>query len=222
MEEKGKMKLSDAAEEILEALWISQEERGDVSISVEKITCEDKNSGLSELTKIGYIFIENEKIRLLEKGRDYARATIRRHRLAERLMVDILQLKKDLINKTACQFEHMLQPEVEESVCTLLGHPKVCPHGKPIPQGKCCLKSKWIVEATVKPLSALNTGEKGTVAYLHTGNDKKLQKLMVMGVLPGVKISVLHKVPSYVFQVSHTQVAVDKEMASDIYVRIER
>lgn len=217
------MKLSDAAEEILETLWISQEEKGNIDTSLARIICENRDLALDELKTMGYISIdENDKVKLLEKGKKYAQDTVRRHRLAERLMVDILALKMDLVNKTACQFEHMLQPEVEESVCTLLGHPKVCPHGKTIPQGKCCLESKWIVESSVKPLTALKAGQKGKVAYIHTGNDKKLQKLMAMGVLPGMKISLLHKTPSYVFQIGHTQVAVDKEMASDIYVRLEK
>ena len=214
------MKLSDTAEEILETLWISQEEKGNAETSLKKITLED--NALSELTKIGYISVENDKVRLLDKGKEYAQGTVRRHRLAERLMVDILQLKADLVNKTACRFEHMLQPGVEENVCVLLGHPKLCPHGKLIPQGKCCLESKWVVEASVKSLTALEPGQMGKVAYLHTGDDKKLQKLMVMGVLPGMGICLLHKLPSYVFQVGHTQVAVDKEMASDIYVRLEK
>jgi len=216
------MKLSDAAEEILETLWISQEEKGSTDTNLEMITCENKDLAMDELMKIGYISVENDKVILIDKGKEYAQGTVRRHRLAERLMADMLQLKEDLINKTACQFEHLLQPEVEESICTLLGHPKVCPHGKPIPQGKCCLESKWVVESSVKPLTALKAGQKGRVAYIHTGNDKKLQKLMAMGVLPNMKISLLHKTPSYVFQVGHTQVAVDKEMASDIYVRLEK
>ena len=216
------MKLSDAAEEILETLWISQEEKGSTDTNLKMITCENKDLAMDELMKIGYISVENDKVILIDKGKEYAQGTVRRHRLAERLMADMLQLKEDLINKTACQFEHLLQPEVEESICTLLGHPKVCPHGKPIPQGKCCLESKWVVESSVKPLTALKAGQKGRVAYIHTGNDKKLQKLMAMGVLPNMKISLLHKTPSYVFQVGHTQVAVDKEMASDIYVRLEK
>ncbi|MBT9175275.1 MAG: Iron-dependent repressor IdeR [candidate division WS2 bacterium] len=210
------MKLSDAAEEILETLWISQEEKGSADTNLKMITCANKDLALVELMKIGYISVENDKVRLIDKGKEYAQGTVRRHRLAERLMADILQLKEDSINKSACQFEHLLQPEVEESVCTLLGHPKVCPHGKPIPRGKCCL------ESSVKPLTALKAGQKGRVAYIHTGNDKKLQKLMTMGVLPNMKISLLHKIPSYVFQIGHTQVAVDKEMASDIYVRLEK
>lgn len=216
------MKLSEAAEEILETLWISREEKGDKAIDIKRMDCENKELATAELSKIGYISVENNKVTLLDKGKIYAQGTVRRHRLAERLMVDVLQLNEDLMNKTACKFEHVLQPEVEESVCTLLGHPKVCPHGKPIPQGRCCAESKWTVESSVKPLIALNAGQKGKVAYMHTHNDKKLQKLMVMGVLPGIRISLLHKTPSYVFQVGHTQVAVDKEMASDIYVRVEK
>ncbi|MCM8798591.1 MAG: metal-dependent transcriptional regulator [Candidatus Omnitrophica bacterium] len=216
------MKLSDAAEEILETLWISQEEKGIKEIDLGKLVSENRDLAISELKNIGYVSVENGKIKLLDKGKEYARNTVRRHRLAERIMTDVLQLKMDLMDKTACQFEHMLQPELEESICILLGHPKVCPHGKPIPPGNCCVESKWIVEASIKPLTALKVGERGKVAYIHTHNDKKLQKLMAMGVLPGMPISLLHKIPSYVFQIGHTQVAVDNEMASDIYVRIQR
>ncbi len=214
------MKLTEAAEEILETLWVLQEEKGNINISLKKITPDNREKAIGELIKIEYISIDKGRIRLLDKGKKYAQDTIRRHRLAERLMVDVLQLRANLANEVACRFEHMLQAGVEESVCTLLGHPKVCPHGKPIPQGKCCLEPKWTVESSVKPLTALNVGQKGRVAYIHTGNDKKLQKLMAMGVLPGIKISLLHKIPSYVFQIGHTQVAVDKEIASDIYVKL--
>lgn len=216
------MILSEAAEEILEALWISQEEKGAHDTDPAGIRVENKESGLEELLKAGCVLLENGRLRLLERGREYGRSMVRRHRLAERLMVDVLQLKTGLVNKTACRLEHILHPEVEESVCTLLGHPKVCPHGKAIPHGKCCQESKWMVESGVKPLTALAAGQKGRVAYIHTGNNKKLQKLMAMGVLPGMSILLLHRTPSYVFQIGHTQVAVDGEMACDIYVRIAR
>jgi DtxR family Mn-dependent transcriptional regulator len=134
----------------------------------------------------------------------------------------VLQLKKESVHSPSCQFEHILNEEVEENICTLLGHPKICPHGKPIPQGKCCIQSKWLVESSIKPLSALTQGQRGKVVYLHTLDDKKLQKMMVMGVLPGRQITLLHRFPSYVFQIGFTQVAVDSEIADSIYVILEK
>ena len=218
---KENANLSDTAEEVLELLYIFQEEEGRENVSLTDLRIENIQSGIEELMEIGYISTIGEKIKLLEKGKEYARMTVRRHRLAERLMVDILQLKEDLVNKTACQFEHLIQPEVEESICTLLGHPKVCPHQKPIPPGRCCIEAKKIVEPIIKPLSELRVGQSGDIAYLFARDNRKLQKLISMGILPGMKIVLLHKIPSYVFQVGHTQVAVDKEMANNIYVRIK-
>jgi DtxR family Mn-dependent transcriptional regulator len=83
----------------------------------------------------------NQKVRLKEKVKKEGEKIVRRHRLAERLLVDVLAMKKGLIHEVGCKFEHLILKEVEENVCTLLGHPKLCPHGKPIPRGRCCEKS---------------------------------------------------------------------------------
>ena len=217
------MKLSNIEEEILESLWIGQVEKMKASSNLNDLTnIEIETSALDNLSKIGYILIEDNKIKLLDKGKEYAQNIVRRHRLAERLLVDVLQLKKESVHSPSCQFEHILNEEVEENICILLGHPKICPHGKPIPQGKCCIQSKWLVESSIKPLSALKQNQRGKVVYLHTLDDKKLQKMMVMGVLPGRQITLLHRFPSYVFQIGFTQVAVDSEIADSIYVILEK
>lgn len=214
------MKLSEQAEEILEALWIVNEEK-DRNISILKDLNFKKNElVIKELVKNGIIKIDNRQIILEEKGKKEAESAIRRHRLAERLMTDVFDIKQDLMNKRACQFEHMLRKDMEERVCTLLGHPKVCPHNKPIPPGKCCLKKIYTFQSAVLPLSELKTGQKGKIAYLYTKDNQKLQKLMVMGVLPGMDISLIQKFPAYVFQVGLTQVAIDQEIAKEIFVRL--
>jgi len=217
------MKLSNIEEEILESLWIDQVEKKKAFSNLNELTnIEIETSASDNLSKIGYTSIEDNKIKLLDKGREYGKNIVRRHRLAERLLVDVLQLKKESVHSPSCQFEHILNEEVEENICILLGHPKICPHGKPIPQGKCCIQSKWLVESSIKPLSALTQGQRGKVVYLHTLDDKKLQKMMVMGVLPGREITLLHRFPSYVFQIGFTQVAVDSEIADSIYVILEK
>ncbi|MCL4416295.1 MAG: metal-dependent transcriptional regulator [Actinobacteria bacterium] len=217
------MKLSNTEEEILESLWIDQIEKKKAFSNLNDLAnTEIETSALGNLSKIGYTSNEDNKIKLLDSGKEYAQSIVRRHRLAERLLVDVLQLKKESVHSPSCQFEHILNEEVEENICILLGHPKICPHGKPIPQGKCCIQSKWLVESSIKPLSALKQGQRGKVVYLYTLDDKKLQKMMVMGVLPGREITLLHRFPSYVFQIGFTQIAVDSEIADSIYVILEK
>ena len=215
------MKLSDEAEEILETLWISaKEKKQNVDLNYLKLARDDPP--VKELLNLGYIAILGDETQLAGRGRKEAESIVRRHRLAERLMLDVLDLKKELMNEAACKFEHLLYKEVEESVCTLLGHPKVCPHGKSIPRGRCCGKMDRAISPVVSSLIELDAGQRGRIVYLHGKNDKELQKLMAMGMLPGMHIQIIQKFPSYLLQIGQTQVAMDEEMAEDVYVRRER
>lgn len=214
------MRLSDNAEEILEYLWRMINERGKEIVNWGELK-EDKNAPeINELLALKYISVTNSGIQLKNDGLKEAERTVRRHRLAERLMVDVFDLKESLVEDAACQFEHLLRKEVENSICTLLGHPNYCPHHKPIPPGKCCLKAERIVKPIVIRASDLDKGSKGKVAFLHIQNNHKLQKLMAMGILPGIPIDVVQKFPSYVFKVGHVHIAMDKEMAQAVLVRI--
>ena len=75
------------------------------------------------------------------RGRAKAADIIRRHRLAERLFTQTLDIQDEAeIEQQACKFEHILSPEATDKICTFLGHPEKCPHGAPIPAGPCCAK----------------------------------------------------------------------------------
>ena len=213
------MNLSERAQEILETLWIGtvQEKKDSLSLGLS-----EREEAVSELLKNGCIDILNQKVCLKEKGKKEGERIVRRHRLAERLLVDVLAMKKGLIHEVGCKFEHLLLKDVEENVCTLLGHPKLCPHGKPIPPGKCCARSAKEVARAVCPLKDLEAKDKGTIAYLATNDSGRLNKLMAMGALPGISVTMIQKFPSYVFQVGQSQFAVDKEMAEGVYVRLEK
>ncbi|WP_298202196.1 FeoA family protein [Desulfosporosinus sp.] len=69
-------------------------------------------------------------------------------------------------------------------------------------------------------LCNMNSKQEGVVSELVTDNGSILRKLMSMGILPGTRIKLIQKFPSYVFQVGYTQVAVDREIASVISVNI--
>jgi len=210
------MKISDRAEEILETLWAHAEEEKQESIDLGIARGEPE---IDELCKSGHIKLIGDKIALTEKGKSEGQKIVRRHRLAERLFADILEVKEKLVHSLSCKFEHLLSDGVEDNICTLLGHPKTCPHGKSIPQGECCRKSRQNINKVVSSLNNLGVHQKGRVAYIHTKDPKKLQKLMSLGVLPGVSIVLIQKFPSYVFQVGQSQFAVDKELAECIFVR---
>lgn len=212
--------LSERAEEILEALWIQIEEQGKKLLD---LGASRDEPAIDELIKLGLIRRDEEHIHLLEKGRSHAKGCVRRHRLAERLLADVFDIKKKIIDEVSCKFEHLLHEGLEDKVCTLLGHPKVCPHGKPIPAGKCCLEKRdKKLFKFLAPLSELELKEKGKIAYLQAKDAAQMQKLISIGAIPGVNIMLLQRFPSYVFQVGESQFAVDKGLAGSIYVRLTK
>lgn len=213
------MKLSSKAEEILEALWIATVEERDNSASLATLGVGPDDEGLKELDRLAFIEVKGERVYLRPEGRPDAEMTVRRHRLAERLMMDILDIKGAKGDARACEFEHLLHQGVDTKICTLLNHPVTCPHGKPIPPGRCCEEARRKGEVGVVPLTELKAGQGGEIAYLATSDEKKMQKLMSMGVLPGTELILSRTFPSYIFKVGHSEFAVDQELAREIFVR---
>src|SRR5947207_659511 len=80
----------------------------------------------------------NGEVYLTEAGSRRARDVVRRHRLAERLFTDTFAIEDSEAHVQACRFEHIITPELDQRICSFLGHPKTCPHGNPIPPGECC------------------------------------------------------------------------------------
>ncbi|MFQ6136785.1 MAG: metal-dependent transcriptional regulator [Candidatus Hydrothermarchaeales archaeon] len=215
------MVLSNEMEEILEILWIRLEEEKSSSVNWKDIPSKigDIENLIEELEKSGLITLSRDAVKLTDKGRDEARDVIRRHRLAERLLVDVLEAKEESVEAAACEFEHVLPKGIDDSICTLLGHPRLCPDGNPIPPGRCCTEDREIVSQIISPLSELDPGEGGKIAYMTTKKHRRMQKLMAMGVLPGVVVKLIQSFPSFVLQVEETQIALDKEIAEEIFVR---
>lgn len=210
------MRLTENAEEILESLWAELVEGGRSSCDTALMRHE---GALTELVKRGLVELISDKATLTSKGKDAARDCVRRHRLAERMLVDLLDMKKSLVHEPGCVFEHILHAGLDENVCTLLGHPRLCPHGRPIPEGKCCTESRRQVGKLIIPLPELEVGSRAEVAYLQTHDAESLQKLMAMGILPRTELNLMRRTPTIVFRTGNTQFAVDENLASRIYVR---
>jgi DtxR family transcriptional regulator, Mn-dependent transcriptional regulator len=213
------MKLSEKAEEILEAMWIAIEEEGRGFVDLESVGAHAGDPAISELTSLAFIEVKGERVYFRPEGRVEGEKTIRRHRLAERLMMDVLNIRGDSAELKACQFEHLLNEGVDTKVCTMLNHPPTCPHGKRIPPGDCCEEARKSGDLGVVPLTELKSGEEGEIAYILTEDNKKMQKLMAMGVLPGNRIVLMQSFPSYIFRVGYSEFAIDTAMAREIFVR---
>lgn len=211
------MTLTDRAEEALEKLWVEliEHEKEECDASILK----DSHS-LKELVNLAYVAVKDNKISLTPKGKEEAKNCVRRHRLAERLFVDVLDIKRKLVHQTSCKFEHLLHKGLDENICTLLGHPKTCPHGRPIPEGNCCKDAKRTPKKLIMPLNELEINKKAKISYLQTQDRNVIQKIIAIGALPKVEILLIQRFPSYVLQIGKSQFAIDKELASHIYVRI--
>ncbi|HBC89162.1 MAG TPA: hypothetical protein DCZ94_19660 [Lentisphaeria bacterium] len=211
--------LSNKAEEILESLWVKLEEKKIPSATFEIMGLKKDDVSLKEIVSSGFCEIRSSALVFTDKGRKHGRDVVRRHRLAERLLADVLDVKGRLANEKACEFEHLLHAGIDDRICTLLGHPKLCPHGHDIPPGKCCARENKELKL-VSPLSALSQGQGGKIAYIHTRDKAEMQKMMSIGVVPGMKIKMLQNFPSFLFKLGNSQFAVDESMAKEIFVRI--
>jgi len=210
---------SHSLEEALEGLWSARERGKEQLAAIQEVTKVTLGPDLvAELTEQGLVQAQADRLTLTPAGEDAARQVIRRHRLAERLLHDILHMSVEATEESACEFEHMIADQVTESICTLLGHPRECPHGSPIPEGRCCREARQSVESLVVPLTRLATGEEGKVAYLSSASPSRLHKLMAFGIAPGMRVRVHQHYPTMVIQCENTQLAMEEEIARDIHV----
>ncbi|MBI5055932.1 MAG: metal-dependent transcriptional regulator [Nitrospirae bacterium] len=210
-------------DEILELLWALRE-KGSKSFTevVRGINDSGASDALRKMEKSGLVTISDDDVELTDKGDARARDLIRRHRLAERLFHDVLEVGMEESEETACEIEHFLSPSVTDSVCAFLGHPPTCPHGKPIPRGECCSKYRNEVKPLVMQLKELDVGSKGRIIFIVPSENSRLERLASMGIVPGSIIKLKQKRPSFVLEIDETTLAIDSAIAEEIYIKEQR
>ncbi len=209
-------------EEMLEYLWMLEEDYGKAESKhmSDKFGADIANPYLTAMVEKQLINLQDSWVVFTETGKKRAELIIRRHRIAERLLNDVLEMRGDEFERGACQFEHFVNEEIIASICTLLGHPAVCPHGKKIPQGECCLSAKKNLEPVISPLSAIKAGKTVKVVYISTKSHASLDRLSGIGVIPGLELTIHQKFPSMIIQYGETQLALDNDIAKNVFVRI--
>jgi DtxR family Mn-dependent transcriptional regulator len=176
---------------------------------------------------------------LTAKGVQEAQRITRKHRLLERFLSDVLHVRNDQVHTQACEMEHALSDEAEESLCRFLKHPDKCPDdGKIIPPcnlpfASCeeCIElhNKGLEEVgkrkeNLVALSDLKEGQLGKVFFIRGGHNV-LQRLLDMGLTPGTRISVVKAAPfegPVEISVRSSKLALGRGIASKVFVDVEK
>ena len=193
---------------------------GDIA-KILKITPGSVTNTLEVLEGKGLVVREPYKgVNLTDQGRKLALSVFRRHRLAERLLVDLLQMDWAESHEEACRLEHSISEEVASSIQKRLNDPKTCPHGNPIPDEKGSL-------APLKSdaLSNLNNGERAVVCMIPDESTELLRYLSTLGMVPGAKIAVEEKAPfkgPMLVKIGENSYPISLDVASGIFVTKEK
>lgn len=207
-------------DEILEAMWCAEEKNEFTLPQIRQLSSEEINEeDIGALEKEGLVLGKGERVIFTARGKERARTVVRRHRLTESLLTYVLQLPEEQVRQIACDMEHILPPEMEASICTLLGHPEISPSGLPIPPGADCIRKERSVQPVIVNLRDLKAGEKAKIAYIKPKNHARLHRLTSFGIVPGVIVELHQKYPAYCLQYEGTEVALEEEIAEDIFVR---
>jgi DtxR family Mn-dependent transcriptional regulator len=208
-------------EEVAEELWTLGEEGRDRLEDLRETTQVARlDAALEKLERRNLARVAGDRVVLTPEGRRLAELQVRRHRLGESLFTTVLEVKDEKeVNRTACVLEHVLGDGLTDSICAFLGHPKFCPHGKPIPSGSCCESLTRTVEPLVQPLDRLGVGERGRIVYIVPRERERLVRLSNLGIVPGATISLQQRSPAAVLRIGETTLAMDTAIAAEIFVR---
>lgn len=185
---------------------------------------------LKRLVRDGYIEMDiRRQVTLTEAGNQAAEAVLRRHRLTERFLVDMLGMQWHQVHEEACRLEHFISGAVEARVIAALNNPTTCPHGNPIPgsveNARSYLKDRGAIRLSSVPLGKTVTilcisevveDEEALILYMH---EKGLTPETQLTVLSPGGGSEHEQDESFIVQVGGREVYISKAAAAKIWVQ---
>jgi len=214
--------VSNQAEEYLEAIYRLEQKSGfartmELSRNLKVVPGSVTNT-IENLERKGLVIHKPYKgVKLTKNGQKIASSVVRRHRLAERLLTDILHLDWSEVHDPACKLEHALSPEILKPLEKALGHPKRCPHGNPIPTN-----CGGIFEEKTMALTELDAKMSGVIVKITEEKTETLQQLTRLNLTPGKRVEVEDKIVpsgSLTIRVEGESCTIDHDLASIIYVK---
>lgn len=212
-----------AVEEYLEGIYRLQERSREAArtsdiVKLLQVVPGTVTNTVERLEKEGLVtHVPYKGVKLTEKGRKIAINVIRRHRLSELLLTDILRVKWSEAHQIACKLEHSFTGDLVKNLEKALGHPKTCPHGNPIPT-----QCGGIIEEKSEPLTNLKPKEKSVLVKITDEKHEVLDYLNTLGLMPQALLEVVEKAPfngPITVKINETKQALSFEIASIIYVR---
>jgi DtxR family Mn-dependent transcriptional regulator len=175
---------------------------------------------VKRLEREGYVTLDAERVlHLTEPGRAYATSMLRKHRLAEVLLVDVLKVPWPQVHEEACRLEHAISDNLEQHLVALLDDPGTCPHGSPIPG------SAKIVDTG--PLQALSSVPAGVSCVVRRIDEhlqtqvERMRELEQLRLLPGQQVVVDGSEDGEVLlHVDGGSVRLDARVAAELYVSV--
>lgn len=221
------MKLSPTVEDYLQAIY-SLEGEGETVKSARlahrmRVTPPTAWATVRRMARDGLVELDGKKvIHLTQSGRSLAESIVRRHRLAERFLVDILKLGWADVHEQAHHFEHGITPQLEERMLAILDNPQTCPHGSPIPG------SGATIDPSLVPLITLAPGTTAIVRFISEELEEDgdlLHYLERSLIMPGRLITVQEVLPSngvIIIRSGNQDVPLGMGVANRIRVQVTR
>ena len=184
------------------------------------VTAPAVSETVKRLEREGYVNLDTDRVlHLTETGRDYATAVLRRHRLAELLLVDVLKVPWSQVHEEACRLEHAISDNLEAHLVKLLGDPGMCPHGNPIPGS-----ANVVDHGPLQALSSVASGRPCVVRRIDEHLQTQLHHMRELEhgrLLPGQRVLVSSSdEDGVVVDVDGVSVELDVETAREVYVSV--
>jgi DtxR family Mn-dependent transcriptional regulator len=175
---------------------------------------------VKRLEREGYLTLDDERVlHLTETGRAYATSMLRKHRLAEVLLVEVLKVPWPQVHEEACRLEHAISDTLEAHLVALLDDPGTCPHGSPIPGSRNAPP-----DVALDRLSAVPAGGRCVVRRIDEHLQTlvpRMQELERVGLLPGTAVQVRDSADGrVVLDVGGNAVELDQAVAAEVYVSV--
>jgi DtxR family Mn-dependent transcriptional regulator len=155
-------------------------------------------------------------VTLTAEGQTQALCVIRRHRLWERFLADVLGIPWDRVHEEACQLEHATSSLVEEKLAQFLQEPETCPHGHPVAGADCCREEGL-------PLSDLEPGQRAVILRVAENNADMLRYLAELELKPQAVIEVEDVAPfdgPLTLRIGECRHVIGRQVASQITVQM--
>src|SRR6266567_2158229 len=225
--------LSATVEEYLETIYnMSAEDEPVIGARLAekfRVSAPTVTEMLKRLVRDGYVSMDAKRVvTLTEEGYQAAEAVLRRQRLTERFLVDMLGMQWHQVHEEACRLEHFISGAVEARVIASLNNPTTCPHGNPIP-GSVTNARSYLKDQGAVRLSTLAVNETATILCISEVVEDEEALILYMhekGLTPGTQLTMLAQndsneegqEESVKLQVAGHEVCISKTAAAKIWV----